>query len=127
MKGMLLTAVLVSLLAGAATVEGHHPTGRLYRVDEQTTIEGVVVSLIVKSPHSFIHVEAPDRLNKTRVWAVECGDGRTFRRRVDERALKPGDRVVITGDAAIDEGLWRVRLRTLVRPADGWQWRENPR
>ncbi len=127
MTRTLLGATLAAILAGQATMAGHHPTNRVYRVGEQTTIEGVIVSLVVKSPHSFLHVQAPDRYNKMRVWAIECGDSREFRQRVEERSLKIGDRVAVTGDPALDEGLWRLRMRTLVRRADGWQWNESGR
>lgn len=127
MKRTLLGATLAAILAGQTTIAGHHPTNRVYRVGEQTTIEGVIVSLVVKSPHSFLHVQAPDRFNKMRVWAIECGDSRVFRQRVEERSLKVGDRVAVTGDPAVDEGLWRLRMRTLVRRADGWQWNETAR
>ena len=34
---------------------------------------------------------------------------------------------IVTGDPALDEGLWRLRMRTLVRRADGWQWNESGR
>jgi hypothetical protein len=105
-------------------VSGHHSTVRLYRPDEQTTIEGVIVSLVYKAPHSFLHVEAPDRSNHMRIWAVECGNSQDLRQRVEQSALKPGDRVVVTGDTAMDEGAWRVRLRTLLRRHDGWRWHE---
>lgn len=127
MTRTLLGATLAAILAGQGTMAGHHPTNRVYRVGEPATIEGVIISLVVKSPHSFLHVQAPDRFNKMRVWAIECGDSRAFRQRVEERFLKIGDRVAVTGDPAVDEGLWRLRLRTLVRRADGWQWNETGR
>jgi Family of unknown function (DUF6152) len=127
MTRTLLGAALTAVLAGQAAVSGHHPTARVYRVGEHTTIEGVIVSLVVRTPHSFLHVEAPDRFNKMRVWAIECDDSRGFRQHVEDRALKIGDRVAVTGNPALDEGLWRLRLRSLVRRADGWQWNEVDR
>ncbi len=120
--GLTFAAVLV---VGETIASGHHPTARRYRVDEQTTLDGVIVSLVYKAPHSFLHVQAPDRQNTMRVWAVECGNREELRRRVHEGSLKPGDRVVVTGDTAWDEGAWRVRLRTLTRRPDGWRWRET--
>jgi hypothetical protein len=125
MNARLLGATLAVVLASHSTADGHHPTARRYRADEQTTIDGVLVSLVYKAPHSFLHVQAPDRQNNMRVWAVECGNRDELRRRVQESALKPGDRVVVTGDTSWDEGAWRVRLRTLTRRQDGWRWRES--
>jgi hypothetical protein len=65
---------------------------------------------------------APDRMKQMRLWAVETGDQQQMRRNVSEAALKPGDRVVVTGNTARDEGEWRLFLRTLMRPRDGWRW-----
>lgn len=124
MSAKLLGVTLAAIVVSQTMASGHHSTARKYRVGEQTTLEGVIVSLVYKAPHSFLHVQAPDRLNQMRVWAVECGDRDELRQRVQESALKPGDRVVVTGDTAWDEGAWRVRLRTLMRRGDGWRWRE---
>ena len=124
MKRTFVGAALFAILVGRGIVAAHHPTARVYRNGEAATIHGKIVSLVVKSPHSYFYVEAPDRFNKLRVWSIECGDSRAFRRRVEEKSLKLGDVVVVTGDPALDEGLWRLRLRRLVRPADGWQWNE---
>lgn len=121
----LACSLLVVIALQASTAAHHSP--RVYRLDEQTTIEGVIVAVIYKSPHTYLHVQAPDRERQLRVWAVECGDARQLRPRFEQGALRPGDRVVITGEPARDEGTWRVRLRTLLRPTDGWGWREMGR
>lgn len=124
---MRLTHVALCWLVVAvlqASAAAHHSTVRQYRVDEQTTIEGVLVAVIYKSPHTYLHVQAQDRHRHVRVWAVECGDARHLRPRFEEGALKPGDRIVVTGEPARDEGTWRVRMRSLLRPTDGWRWRE---
>lgn len=125
MHARLLGFTLVGIIVVGQTMAiGHHSTVRKYRVDEQTTLDGVIVSVVYKAPHSFLHIQAPDRLKQMRVWAVECGDRDQMRQRVAEGKLKPGDRVVVTGDTSWDEGAWRVRLRTLTRPGDGWRWKD---
>jgi hypothetical protein len=116
-----------AVLFNTATLAAHHPIASVYRVDEQTTIEGVVVALVYRTPHSYLQVSAPDRTKNVRLWAVECGDQRQLRRTVSEGALKPGDRVIVTGHAARDDGEWRLRLRTIVRPRDAWRWSEADR
>ena len=53
-------------------------------------------------------------------WGVECGN------RTGEplpAALKPGDRIVVTGAPAREPGARRVALRDLLRPSDGFSWR----
>lgn len=128
MRRILSTAMLAGVLflssAAPVVLDAHHAVGAVYRLNEQVTIEGVVVSLVHRSPHSFIHVKAPDRSKQMRVWAVECGSAEQFRRNVLDGTLKPGDDVVVTGDVGRDEGQWRLRLRSVVRPRDGWRWKE---
>ena len=87
----------------------------------------VLVSIVYRRPHSYLEVRAPDGRDQMRLWAIECGDVRQVRERVADGALRPGDRVIVTGDPARDDGQWRVRLRRLVRPDDGWEWREADR
>ena len=118
-------AAIVALASGS--LQAHHPPATTYRTDERATVDGVIVSIVIRSPHSFIEVQAPDRQQHMRLWAVECGDSRAIRALVEAGALKPGDRVVITGQPARDDGQRRVRLLSLVRPSDGWQWREATR
>jgi hypothetical protein len=36
--------------------------------------------------------------------------------------LKPGDHVVVTGDISRTAGDFRLRMRTILRPKDGWRW-----
>lgn len=114
----------VAVVCETASLAAHHAIIRVYRVDEQMTIEGTLVSLVYRNPHSYLQVMAPDRMNHMRVWAVECGNHDVLRRNVSEASLKPGDRVIVTGNAARDEGQWRLLLRTMRRPRDGWRWNE---
>jgi hypothetical protein len=54
------------------------------------------------------------------LWAVECG---TASGQDLIRALRPGDRVVVTGLPARGVTAQRLRLESLTRPADGLTWR----
>ncbi len=114
--------LVVAVVCQTVSLAAHHAITSVYRVDEQLTIDGVVVSLVYRNPHSYLQVMAPDRMNHMRLWAVECGNQQLLRRNVSEAALKPGDRVVVTGTPGRDEGQWRLLLKTLSRPRDGWQW-----
>jgi hypothetical protein len=129
MRTRILSLLLVALVIVLSTVVGraHHAVGAIYRLDEQRTIEGVVVALVYRSPHSFLHVKALDESKHMRVWAVECGTAEQLRHQVMESSLKPGDDLIVTGDVARDEGSWRLRLRSLLRPSDGWRWKETVR
>ena len=123
MQARILRIVLLLAVAGqTVSLAAHHAITSIYRVDEQLTIDGVLLSLVYRNPHSYLEVMAPDRTNHMRVWAIECGNQQMLLRNVSEGMLKPGDRLVITGNAGRDEGQWRLLLRSLMRPRDGWRW-----
>jgi hypothetical protein len=58
-----------------------------------------------------------------RKWAVECGEGAGDKLLP---ALKPGDRVIVTGPPARKPATERLLMRSLVRPADGFTWPARP-
>jgi len=121
-------AVLVVAAVGLGTsLAAHHSVATTYRVDERVTIEGELVTLVYRNPHSYLHVMAPDRQHQQRLWAIESSSGQQLREKLSAASLVPGDRVIVTGDPGRDEGTWRMRLRTIVRPRDGWRWTDNPR
>ena len=119
--------IVAAALVFGASLAAHHSVGGVYRDDERITIEGELVTLVYRSPHSYLHVLAPDRQKQQRVWAIETAAGPQLRQTLAAASLVPGDRVIVTGDPARDAGAWRMRLRTLVRPRDGWRWSEDPR
>jgi hypothetical protein len=121
-------AVLVLAAVGlGASLVAHHSVTTTYRENERVTIEGELVTLVYRNPHSYLHVMAPDRLQQPRLWAIESSSGQLLRERLSAASLVPGDRIIVTGDPGRDEGTWRMRLRTIVRPRDGWRWTEVPR
>ena len=122
-----LAVLVLAALGLGASLTAHHSVAATYRVDERVTIEGELVTLVYRNPHSFLHVMAPDRQQQPRLWAIETSSGQLLREKLSAASLVPGDRVIVTGEPGRDEGLWRIRLRTLVRPRDGWRWTEIPR
>lgn len=118
---------LVGALACAAPVGAHHALWADYREAEERTIEGVVVELVYRNPHSFVYVNAPGRTGEARVWAVECGPPRQIAAEQIERQLQPGDFVVVTGHPARDPGLGRLLMKRMLRPRDGRRWESTLR
>ena len=125
MRVRLATMILAAGLGWGVSLAAHHSLTETYRVGERVTIEGELVTLIFRNPHSYLHVRAPDRAAHPRVWAVESGRGMQLRLALEGATLKPGDRVVVTGDPGRDDGQWRMRLRTITRLRDGWRWSEG--
>jgi len=121
-----LCVLVVTALAGPAALAHHSPVG-IFLTDHRTVVDGELIAIVYRTTHSYLEVRGTDERNRLRVWAVECGDSRRTRQFVAEGGLHPGDRVIVTGNPSRDDGEGRVRLRTLVRPASGWQWQEAPR
>jgi len=109
--------------ADTGSIAAHHSFASTYLEDQVIAIEGDLVDVVYRNPHSFIHLRAPDGSNHMRVWAVECSNRGQLRLQGDiEQTLKPGDHLVITGSPGRDAGAWRLRMRSIVRPKDGWRW-----
>ena len=118
---------LAAAIGFGVPVAAHHSVATIYRENERVTIEGELVTLIYRNPHSYLHVMAPDRQQQPRLWAIESSSGQLLRQTLAAASLVPGDRVIVTGDPGRDEGTWRMRLRTIERPRDGWRWIEQSR
>ena len=130
-SAMYIRLTVVTLAAAAvawgASLAAHHSVGGVYRDDQRVTIDGELVTLVYRNPHSYLHVLAPDRQQYQRVWAIETTSGLQLRQTLAAASLVPGDRVIVTGDPGREDGTWRIRLREIVRPRDGWRWTEIPR
>ena len=119
---MLLPGVIAILLA-AAPVAGHHSFAAYYFEDQSITIEGDVVEFDYRAPHAWLHVMAADAQGQTQRFSAEwanprrlTGDGVTRDR------LKAGDRVIVTGSPGRTASERKLHLKTIRRPADGWEW-----
>jgi DNA/RNA endonuclease YhcR with UshA esterase domain len=107
----------------APCAQAHHSFPATYVVDQQVTIQGTVVQFLFRNPHTFIHVMAPDKAGVMQRWAVEWGAGQALSgENIGNDTLKPGDKVVITGNPGRDPSDHRIRLHAIERPSDGWKW-----
>ena len=122
MKRTLLTFVLVGVATGVPT-SAHHSFAANYLEDQRVSIEGEIVQIDYRSPHSWIHVNAKDQTGAMRQVAAEWASAPRLKQGgVNEDTLKPGDRVVVTGSPSRDPAEYRMHVKSIQRPADGWQW-----
>jgi len=115
-----LCLALVALLWSAPSF-GHHALSE-YDDTRITTIEGTLSEIRIKNPHSTLMIEARGTAAAADRWTVEWLAALVLRKEgVENTTLKPGDRLIITGNPSRDSRhhLW---LRTVSRPADGWTW-----
>lgn len=116
-----LTAHMYALCTLAA--HAHHSFVATYQVDKEVQIEGTVVNLLVRNPHSFLHLMVEDETGELNRWSVEWGALLMLNRLgINPETIKPGDWVVIRGSPGHDAGDFRLRMTQITRPSDGWSW-----
>jgi hypothetical protein len=126
--------LLVLFVATAAMVVGadtrayaHHSFAATYRESQTVTIEGELVQLDFRNPHSFVHVMVKEKDGSMVRYGVEWGGvGQLGQQGVTRDTLKIGDHVIITGAPGRNAADHRVRMVTLRRPSDGFNWGQAP-
>lgn len=122
LKPLLALAAGLLLLAGSAAY-AHHSFTATYDESREITIEGTLVQFMFRNPHAWVHVMAPDENGEMQRWGVEWGGaGQLSGQGVTRDSLKPGDEVVITGNPGRNAEDHRIRMRSLLRPSDGFGW-----
>lgn len=124
--GLLLPSMVLAAVTGGA-VQAHHSFTATYFEDRTVTIKGTVLQFQFRNPHSFVHVQAPDDAGDLHRWAVEWGGSSQLSNQgLAGATLRPGDVVEITGNPGRDAADHRVRMLYLLRPADGFDWGNEP-
>jgi len=119
---LVILPIAIALLSGGRA-SAHHAFAATYLEDRTVTIDGQLVQLSFRNPHSFIHVEVREPGGRIARYAVEWGGaGQLGEQGVTKETLKAGDRVIISGSPGRDPRDHRVRLVTLRRPSDGFGW-----
>lgn len=120
-------ACAITLLAGAGA-GAHHSFGAYYFEEQSISIEGTIDAFEYRAPHAWVYVMAADADGRVQRYAAEWanptrlrGDG------ITRDTLTPGDRVVITGSPGRTPSEFRIHLKQIQRPADGWEWRGGRR
>ena len=124
--------VLAVLLVAAASLVGarahaHHSYQAAYLENQTMTIEGQLVQLLFRNPHSFVHLMVREKDGTVVRYAVEWGgalqlDGQG----VSRDKLKIGDRLIISGNPGRNKKDHLLRMLTLHRPKDGFGWGHRP-
>jgi hypothetical protein len=118
--------VAVGVLAGVR-MSAHHSHAAAYFEDRKQTIEGVVVQVSIRNPHSWVQVDAKDPNGIVQRYAIEWASGIQLNRNgVTGKSLKAGDHVVITGHPGRNENDHRLEMLTIRRTSDGWKWGDAP-
>jgi len=123
MKRVVLAVVVIVSCVLATSATAHHSFAATYLEKESVTIEGQLVQLQFRNPHSYAQmiVRQPDGHDVR--YAVEWrGAGELGAQGVTQRTLQVGDYLVITGNPSRNMTDHRMRATRLVRPRDGFNW-----
>lgn len=99
----------------------HHSFSALYLDEEEVSIEGRIVKLAIRNPHSFVHVRVTDQSGVSATWLIEWSAA-TVIGRLSRESLKPGDEVIVVGNPSRTQGNTQMKMVSITRPADGWSW-----
>lgn len=117
---------LFSLCAGLLLVPvafAHHSFQATYDMDTTIEIRGKLIQMNFRNPHSSVMVLAPDENGVERRWGVEWGGASLLLRQgLTRTSFKPGDEVIIVGQPAREKTDYRMRMESILRPADGFGW-----
>ena len=127
MKRLLVTLVAVGTSVLGAQVQAHHSFAATYLEDKAVTIEGELVQVLFRNPHSFVHVTVKKKDGLMVRYAVEWGGAAQLGGQgVNRETLKLGDHVVISGSPGRNPSDHRIRMISLRRPSDGFGWGTRP-
>ena len=122
-----LTA-LAALVAMGGAVAAHHSFPAYYFEDRSVSIEGEVVEFVNAAPHAWLYLHAPDDKGTMRRFGAEWANPtRLARDGITSETLRPGDRVIVTGSPGRNATEYKIHLKAIERPADGWKWRQAAR
>ena len=123
-RSILVLFAAVILLAGGGRVLAHHSFSAEYDSTQKIELEGVVTQFVWRNPHSFMKIDVTDKDGTTKSWALEWGStNQLSQAQITRTSLRPGDKIVVTGEPARDPSAPRVLITTVKRPSDGWEWK----
>jgi len=126
MKSKVLGLVMTALSLSSGTAYAHHSLAATY-LDKEVRLEGKILDLLLRNPHSFLQIEAADENGIMQRWSLEWrSSGQLGQQGIRRDTLKVGDEVTITMNPSRTPGDHRGALKTLHRKSDGFGWGTNP-
>jgi hypothetical protein len=117
MRRTLVAASVAAVLMGGAAAAHHSYSA--YHVDRIIEIDGVLEEFAWANPHSLLKVRAGETLYSFEWRAANA----MYRTGVERDTLKPGDRLIVTGNPHRDIAENGVaNLKSIRRPSDEWRW-----
>jgi hypothetical protein len=123
MKSKMMIVIVAAAVLCGLKVYAHHSFAGTYKLDEQVRIEGKLLRVLLRNPHSYIHVGAANADGQMQEWAIEWGGAAQLARTgVTRDRIRVGDPVIVTGNPSRTPGEPKLRLVYFERPSDGFTW-----
>jgi hypothetical protein len=122
-RNLLLLLVLAGAILFGIRADAHHSFGATYLEDKTITLDGSLVQMLFRNPHSYLQIDTKDPSGQVVRWNVEWGGVvQLSQKGVTRDTLKPGDHIIIIGNPSRTAEDHRARLQSITRPLDGWKW-----
>jgi hypothetical protein len=121
-----LTLVAAAVTLSTTALLAHHSFGDFYIEEDTIEVEGQILEVQYKNPHSWILVQAEDPFRRQKVYSAEWASvSRLERDGITKRTLREGDWVRIWASPNRNPNDNRIRLKRIERRADHWTWGQN--
>ena len=112
-------------LVVSSTSNAHHSVAGQYDPSAAVTVEGVIIEVDMRNPHSRIRMEIADASGRVEVWTLEMDDIEDMAEQgISSETLHVGDEVIIFGYPARD-GSNLLHIERLRRPSDGLEYEDD--
>jgi Family of unknown function (DUF6152) len=126
MRQKLFAGLFTGALLLVTHAFAHHSLAATY-LDKEVKLEGKILDLLLRNPHSYLQIEAPDENGVMQRWSLEWrSSGQLGAQGIKRDTLKVGDEVIVTINPSRTAGDHRGALKTLHRKSDGFGWGNNP-
>ena len=117
--GFLSLLLPIILLTPVRAANAHHSWPANYHVDQEITLEGVVLRYLWRNPHVFIYLEVTNERGELERWELEWGNTNVMTERgFSKDTIREGDHIIVSGWPG-RSAMKRVNLQKLERPTDG--------
>ncbi len=112
-------------LVAAVASDAHHSVAAQYDPSAPVTVEGVVIEVLMRNPHSQIRMEIADVSGRMEVWTLEMDDVADMAEQgISFETLRAGDEIIVFGFPARD-GSSLLHIEKLQRPSDGLEYEDD--
>ena len=118
--------VIPAVLLLGIPASAHHSIDATYDLGQEVQIEGRVLAVLIRNPHSFLYIEVPENQGVRQRWVLEWqhGAGKLAQQGIHLDTLKAGDELAVTMNPGRRQDDHRGALLSLSRKADGFEWAE---